>query len=146
MNTNQCHSLWMYSLLFAAEVKVMSIQEHCRVGIRRLLREHIQQEFPDLGRRRRPKRARKHPSPGRGRRGRMIPMNMGMMVLGGFGDSDDGAFEFHGCHGCLLSRMWFLSCVPTHQQRHANVTLNSVCTAPQPWQKMESSFLVSRYR
>ena len=76
----------------------MSIQEHCRVGIRRILRERVKNDHPELEhRRRRPKKQRKQPSPRRGNRINMVPMNMGMMILGGFGDSDDGTFSLYSC-------------------------------------------------
>ena len=79
----------LYDIL-AAEVKVMSIQEHCRISIRRILREHIRTQHPELEKKRRPKKVHKQPSPRRGNRINMVPMNMGMMILGGFGDSDEG--------------------------------------------------------
>ncbi|XP_013413841.1 protein-L-isoaspartate O-methyltransferase domain-containing protein 1 [Lingula anatina] len=70
------------------EVNPLSLQEACRCGIRRILRSNINILHPNLSTRKRrkpkcPKRPRHH------RHVNIVPMSMGMMILGRFDDDDE---------------------------------------------------------
>lgn len=67
------------------ELHLPTLQESCRLHIRRILRDIIKSEHPDVRRKRvrKPKRKRV-----RQRRINLVPMNAGMMVLNQFYDSD----------------------------------------------------------
>ncbi|KAL5016607.1 hypothetical protein ScPMuIL_006196 [Solemya velum] len=74
------------------EAPLSSLQELCRVSIRRILRSFIHQEHPDLNHR--PKRQKK-PKKKRRRQQQLnvVPMSMGMMILGQFEESDTSDVE-----------------------------------------------------
>ena len=80
---------------FAASPKPMTLQEVCRIVVRRILRKNIQLEYPALnpgaGAKRRPPRPRRPRRCERRRRINFIPMQAGLMIVGQFPpmDSDD---------------------------------------------------------
>lgn len=75
----------MYSY-FAAEAAIPSLQDACRVCVRKILREAIHKEHPTLERTRQRKPRRKR---NRQKKINIVPMSMGMMILGQFDGSDD---------------------------------------------------------
>ena len=66
----------------------MSLQEACRVAIRRILRKNAEIENPTLGQRHRQPRP-KRPRRARQNRLNIMPMSMGMMILSQFDDIRD---------------------------------------------------------
>ena len=90
--------------VLAASLSAMSLQDVCRVAIRRILRRNIQIENPQLGRKRQ-KRAKRRPPMEKRRRINLVPMQSGLMVLGQFGGDSDSDFEIgRGGRGGTLSR------------------------------------------
>lgn len=81
-----------FPFLKSADAPLSSLQELCRVSIRRILRSFIHQEHPDLNHR--PKRQKK-PKKKRRRQQQLnvVPMSMGMMILGQFEESDTSDIE-----------------------------------------------------
>ncbi|KAK3091982.1 hypothetical protein FSP39_024194 [Pinctada imbricata] len=85
------------------DVVIPCLQDFCRVNIRTILRENIYCEHPHLKEiPKRPKKPKKKPPTQRGSRGRrrmdILPMSMGMMILGGFdesGESNASSDESH---------------------------------------------------
>jgi len=79
----------------AASPKPMTLQEVCRIVVRRILRKNIQLEYPSLSpgaaAKRRPPRPRRPRHCERRRRINFIPMQAGLMIVGQFPpmDSDD---------------------------------------------------------
>ena len=95
-------ALIVVAFRFVASPKPMTLQEVCRVVVRRILRKNIQLEYPSLGRggaaaKRRPPRPRRPRRCERRRRINFIPMQAGLMIVGQFPpmDSDDENAE-HG--------------------------------------------------
>ena len=81
--------------LFPAEASILSLQEICRVVIRRILRPIIEAENPCLTtvqpRAPRPRSTSntQFPATRRRRRVNIVPMSMGMMIMSQFDNSDD---------------------------------------------------------
>nr|KAG5705842.1 hypothetical protein BaRGS_030732 [Batillaria attramentaria] len=74
------------------DCQVLSLQDACRYSIRSILRQNIYKEHPQL---RFPQRKRQRSRPkkqrrARGRRVNIVPMNVGMMIMGNFDESDEG--------------------------------------------------------
>ena len=67
----------------------MTLQEICRILLRRILRKRIEEDNPTIGKSRpkKPKKAKRETVRNR-RRVNVVPMSMGMMILGNFDDSD----------------------------------------------------------
>ena len=65
----------------------MTLQEVGRIAIRRILRANISSEHPDINNRKRAKKL-KPKAPRRHRRINVVPMSMGMMIMGNFDDSE----------------------------------------------------------
>jgi len=84
-----------HPLSFTASPKPMTLQEVCRVVIRRILRKNVQMEYPSLSpgaaAKRRPPRPRRPRHCERRRRINFIPMQAGLMIVGQFPpmDSDE---------------------------------------------------------
>ena len=62
----------------------MTLQDICRVSVRRILRHKIKTEHPESEKRvkRKPKRKPPKSRSGKHRRINIVPLNMGMMILG----------------------------------------------------------------
>lgn len=69
------------------------MQDVCRYNIRSYLRKNILIQIPQLQnvqRNRRQPKPKRHPRSGRSRRINIVPMSVGMMILGNFDESDEG--------------------------------------------------------
>jgi len=89
----------------AASPKPMTLQEVCRIVVRRILRKNIQLEYPSLSpgaaAKRRPPRPRRPRHCERRRRINFIPMQAGLMIVGQFPPMDiDFTFPFTRCCYC----------------------------------------------
>ncbi|XP_041356622.1 protein-L-isoaspartate O-methyltransferase domain-containing protein 1-like [Gigantopelta aegis] len=74
------------------------LQDICRISIRKILRENVLQAHPHLqGIRKKKKKPTKKKSHRR-QRMNIVPMSMGMMILGQFDSDDDGHFRLHSSH------------------------------------------------
>lgn len=74
------------------DCQVLSLQDACRCNIRSILRQNIYTEYPQLRfpqRKRRRSKSKKQRR-GRGRRVNIVPMHVGMMIMGNFDESDEG--------------------------------------------------------
>ncbi|XP_067677709.1 protein-L-isoaspartate O-methyltransferase domain-containing protein 1-like [Haliotis asinina] len=71
------------------DVSLPMLQEVCRITIRKILRVNILASFPHLKNVRKKKREPVKKRAGKQRRINIVPMSMGMMILGQFEDSDD---------------------------------------------------------
>lgn len=73
------------------DCQVLSLQEACRFSIRSVLRHNIYTEYPQLCKPQRKRRSKqKKQRRCRGRRVNIVPVNVGMMIMGNFDESDEG--------------------------------------------------------
>ncbi|XP_061175493.1 protein-L-isoaspartate O-methyltransferase domain-containing protein 1-like [Saccostrea echinata] len=77
------------------EVHIPGLQDLCRVDIRRIIRENIYNDHPDLKtiKKRKPKKPKKRYYRRRPKKMDVLPMSMGMMILNGFDESDESELE-----------------------------------------------------
>ncbi|KAJ8306604.1 hypothetical protein KUTeg_017149 [Tegillarca granosa] len=81
------------------EPQLPVLQDFCRISIRRILRSNIHKEHPSLKAIRKRKPKKQKPKVDLKRRLNIVPMSMGMMILGQFddsGESDGGDPELEG--------------------------------------------------
>jgi len=79
-------------LIDLPSVNAMTLQDICRIAIRRILRRNIQIENPQLGCKRARSAKRRTPREKR-HRINLVPMQAGLMVLGQFGGDSDSEVE-----------------------------------------------------
>lgn len=80
------------------EVHIPGLQDLCRVDIRKIIRENIYNDHPDLKtiKKRKPKKPKKRYCRRRPKKMDVLPMSMGMMILNGFDESDESEVEKDG--------------------------------------------------